>query len=74
MKEQVINLLAEILEIEENDLTEETILDDLEQWDSMAKLSLIVVMSDEFCLKATSSDIKKFKQVKDIIKFITNQK
>lgn len=70
MEKKIINLMAEILEVEENDLTLNTILDDNESWDSMAKLSLIVVVSDEFNKKLTSSEIKYFHTIGDIVKFV----
>lgn len=69
MEEKVIAILTEAFELEKGELTPQTVLDDLEFWDSMAKLTLIVVMSDEFDKKLTSNDIKNFKTVKDIIDF-----
>lgn len=70
MEKKIINLMAEILEVDETDLTLNTILDDKESWDSMAKLSLIVVVSDEFNKKLTSSEIKDFHTIGDIVKFV----
>lgn len=69
MEEKVIGILTEAFELEKGELTPETVLADLDFWDSMAKLTLIVVMSDEFDKKLTSNDIKKFTTVKDIIDF-----
>ena len=41
-------LLEEMMELDEGSLTAETSLSDVEEYDSMAKLSLIVLMNDEF--------------------------
>ena len=60
-------LLEDMLELEEGDLTLETLLDDVDEYDSMAKLSLIVLMEDEFGVKLTSDIIKGFETVGDIV-------
>lgn len=60
-------LLEDMLELEEGDLTMEMALDDVDEYDSMAKLSLIVLMEDEFGVKLTGDMIKGFETVGDII-------
>ena len=45
-------------------------LSELEQWDSMAKLSLIVLMEDECGKELKSGDIKQFVKVEDILNFM----
>lgn len=60
-------LLEDMLELDEGDLTLERELSDLDEYDSMAKLSLIVLMEDEFGVKLTGDVIKGFKTVGDIV-------
>lgn len=60
-------LLEETLEVEEGSLALDMDLNDVEEYDSMAKLSLIVMMEDEFGVKLGSADVKAFKTVADII-------
>ncbi len=60
-------LLEDMLELEEGDLNEDMALDDIDEYDSMAKLSLIVLMEDEFDVKLTGDVIKGFKTVGDIV-------
>lgn len=66
-KNEKLALLEEMLELDEGTLTEDTILNDLDEYDSMAKLSLIVLMDDEFGVKLTGEAIKGFKTVGDIL-------
>ena len=40
------------------------------EYDSMAKLSLIVMMDEEFGKKLTGEIIREFKTVKDILDFM----
>ena len=62
-----LSLLEDMLELEDGDLTMDMVLDDIDEYDSMAKLSLIVLMEDEFGVKLTGDVIKEFKTVGDII-------
>ena len=61
-------LLEDMLELDEGTLKPETNLDDIEEYDSMSKLSLIVLMQDEFGVKLTSDDVKSFETIEDILK------
>lgn len=60
-------LLEDMLDIEPGSLKEDMKLSDIEQYDSMSKLSLIVLFSDEFDKKLTGEKIRTFKTVGDII-------
>ncbi len=62
--------LEEMLELEEGELRPEMELEDVDNYDSMAKLSLIVLMDDDFGKKLTGDDIKGFKTVQDILDFM----
>ena len=60
-------LLEDMLELDEGDLSVDTALDDIDEYDSMAKLSLIVLMEDEFDVKLTGEMIRGFETVGDIV-------
>ncbi len=65
--EEKMELLAETLDVDTEDISAETVLSDMPEWDSMTKLSLIVMFDDEFGKRITSNDIKKFVTVQDIL-------
>ena len=65
-----IALLEETWELDEGTLTEETVLENVDEYDSMAKLSLIVLCDDEFDKKLDGDTIKGFVTVKDILDFM----
>lgn len=65
-----IALLEEAWELDKGTLTEETVLKDLKEFDSMGKLSLIVLCDDEFGKKLPGEIIKGFLTVKDILDFM----
>lgn len=65
--EEKMALLEEMLEVEEGSLTKETLLENLEEWDSMSKMSLRVLMEDEFNRKINQEDIWSYHTIGDIL-------
>ena len=66
-EQEIIAMIEETLELDEGTLTPDTVLADVDEYDSMAKLSLIVMADDEFGVKLTGDMIKGFKTVADIL-------
>ena len=62
-----IALIEETMDLDEGTLTPDTVLEDVDEYDSMAKLSLIVLFDDEFGKKLTGDEVKSFKTVADIL-------
>lgn len=66
-EKEKLNMLEEVLELDEGTLSSEMELADIDEYDSMAKLSIIVMMDEEFNFKLTGEMIKKFVTVGDIV-------
>lgn len=64
-KEMVLEALVDILDTE-MEFTEDTVLEDIDEWDSLAKLYLVAFAKKECDVALTANDIKKFKTIKDI--------
>ncbi len=60
-------LLEETLEIDEGTLDTDMELDDIEEYDSLAKLSIIVMMEDRFGIKLSADTVRGFEKVGDIL-------
>jgi acyl carrier protein len=60
-------LLEEMMELDEGKLTPESSLEDLEEWDSMAALSFIVLLDEEFNKKITAKEIRALETVGDLL-------
>ena len=69
-QEEKIALLEDMLELDNGSLKPETELSSIDEYDSMSKLSLIVLMDEEFGKKLTGEQIREFKNVEDIISFM----
>lgn len=62
-----LNLLEETMEVDEGSLSPDMGLDDIDEYDSMTKLSIIVMFEDNFGRKLTVQEIRGFKTVGDIL-------
>lgn len=68
--QEKIAMIEEAWDLDEGTLTEETELSAIDEYDSMAKLSLIVLCDDEFDKLLSGEQIRAFKTVKDILDFM----
>ena len=67
--EEKIAVLEDMLELENGTLTVETKLSTVDEFDSMAKLSLIIISDEEFGKKLTGEQLREFKTIGDILTF-----
>lgn len=65
-----VQLLADIFDVEENEIQPEVKLEEFDAWDSMTKLSLIVMMDEECGKKLTGEQILQFETLGDILDFM----
>lgn len=65
--EEKLALLEETMEMDASSLRADMDLYDVEEYDSMSKLSIIVMMEDEFGVKLTSDMVRGFTNVQDIL-------
>lgn len=68
--EQKIQSIEETMELDPGILTPETLLDDLEEWDSLAFLSFTVIMSEQFGKEIPRSTLLEQKTVGDLMKLM----
>lgn len=65
--ERKIELIAEILDVEPGVLNQETKLSDLDEWDSIALISFMAMIDDEFDKVVKGSIVKEQKTVADLM-------
>ena len=68
--EKKLAMLEEVLEMDKGELSADMVLADIDEYTSMTKLGLIVMMNDEFDKNLTSDQIKAFHTVQDIMDFM----
>ena len=70
-REEVLERLSEVfedvLEIDDDDVTEDLSQDTCEDWDSLAQITLLVSVENEFGLKFSAEEMAEMKSVAKII-------
>ena len=69
-QQEKLAMLEDMLELDEGSLKPEMELAEIEEYDSMAKLSLIVLCDEECGKKLTGEQIREFKTIADILAFM----
>ena len=68
--QEKIALIEEVLDVEAGSLTSETLLADVDEWDSIAALSLIVMLDEKFEKTVSGAQIKALASVSDILVYM----
>ena len=63
-------LIEEVLDVEEGSLSPKTELADVDEWDSIAALSLIVMLDEKFEKTVSGAQIKALETVNDILDYM----
>lgn len=67
MEEKFIELLKDVLEIEDHEVKPTDNFRDYEEWDSLARLSVIAMLDEEFDVIIEDAEFKKLVTVEDLI-------
>lgn len=65
--EKLQEIFEDVLDVEDLELTRETTADEVEEWDSLSHVQLVVAIEKEFGIKFTSKEILSWKNVGDLI-------
>lgn len=63
---KMTRIVKEVLDLDELTLTEATTASEVEDWDSIMHVEIIVAIEEEFKIKFTTTEIEKFDTVGDI--------
>ncbi|MDE7367687.1 MAG: acyl carrier protein [Lachnospiraceae bacterium] len=66
-KQEKIESIAEILDLEVEDIKEDAVLEEYEEWDSVAILSFIALLDEKFGKAVKGAEIRKLTTVKDLM-------
>lgn len=67
MKNKVLKLMAEILQVSEDMITENTRMDDLEEWDSLTHVMLIGELETQLGISIPLDEAVEITSVKELL-------
>ena len=67
MKEKIIALMTEILQVSEGTITEDTTMADLEEWDSMAHVMLIGELEPQLGISIPLDEAVEIDSVRELL-------
>jgi len=73
MKEKLYQIIREVFNDPELEITENTTAADVDRWDSFNHMSLIMAIEEEFSLSFTTKEIGKMAQVGNLLEMIENK-
>lgn len=74
MENRIIELIARVLNVPVGDVTLETEIGELDEWDSLRNVQIIAQLEKEFEVKITPDMIMDLEDVSDIISLIRELK
>lgn len=74
MENKIIELIARVLNVPVGDVTLETEIGELDEWDSLRNMQIIAQLEKEFEVKITPDMIMDLEDVSDIISLIKDLK
>jgi len=72
--EKKLDLIAESLDAEKEKITPQTVLEELEEWDSMGKIAIISMLDKKYKVQMKADQIKALKTVADILAYMKQEK
>ncbi|WP_462411187.1 acyl carrier protein [Neobacillus sp. Marseille-QA0830] len=70
VKEELISKIAEALFEDESILTDDTVLDELDGWDSLGRLGIVAMVKEEFGKTIDSKSLLDCNKVEDILNLV----
>lgn len=70
---EIQDIMRDVFDVDDLVISENTTAEDVEEWDSLSHIRLIVAIEREFGFKFKNSEIESLKNVGDLIKLIQSK-
>ena len=70
----IIEIFQDILDVKKGTVNLNSTSSDIDEWDSVATINIIVALEDEFGIKFKLEDIQEVKSVKDFVELVQEHK
>ena len=70
---RIQDIFRDVLDNEEIELTDATVADDIEEWDSLSHIQFIVAIEKDFQIKFSSKEILSWKNIGELVDCIQSK-
>lgn len=67
------DIFVDVMDLDEVNLTDATCADDIEEWDSLTQIQLVVAIEKAFGIKFTSKEIANWQNVGEMVNTIMSK-
>ena len=72
-RKEFLNALEDIMELDENTLKGDEVLLDMRQWDSIAFLSVIAMLDEQFNIIIQGDKLEKITNIADLVALVSDK-
>lgn len=74
VKEEISDIFEDVMDVDEITLEDATTAEDIEEWDSLSHVRLIVAIERHYGIKFTNAEIEGLTQFGDIVRLVLKKK
>ena len=74
IKQEITDIFEEVMDLEEVTLTDDTTANDIEEWDSLSHIRLIIAIERSFGIKFSNAEIESLKKFGDLVALVGRKK
>ena len=74
VKQEIVDIFEDVMDLEDVALTDDTTADDIEEWDSLSHVRLVIAVERHFGIKFTNAEIEVLKKFGDLVALVGQKK
>ncbi|WP_299444727.1 acyl carrier protein [uncultured Rhodospira sp.] len=63
----IVKIFKDVMDVEDIEITNETTADDVEEWDSLSHVRLIVAVEKKYAIKFSDAEIESLRKFGDLV-------
>ena len=71
--DELREIMIDVFDVDDLEITPATSADDIEEWDSLSHVRLLVAVERKFKFKFSNSEIESMKSVSDLLRLVQNK-
>ena len=74
IKQEITGIFEEVMDLEDVELADNTTANDIEEWDSLSHIRLIIAIERSFGIKFSNAEIESLKKFGDLVALVGRKK